>query len=180
MKELPIVFLIGFPASGKSTYARSLVNEGYTVVSADFVSENIRKKYNLSSVNDAHVLYNEEINAEMKKALSAAVGLGAPIVIDALNLSLSKRKILQNIVNEQNPNLYQFEAVVFYPPEADEHAKRIFKRHMTRGDSDWNIADAFAMERWEKAYDKPTSAENFSKITYVGSPPKETLMNMGM
>lgn len=170
-----LVTLIGFPGVGKSTYAQQLVAQGFTLISGDAVIESTREKYGLASTDEAYVQHKDEINARMDTLMNEAVTRGDSIVVDALNLSQRhRRRHLEAIRNA--PHAYTAEAVVLYPPEAEEHAARLGARALLQGHL--NMADGLQMMRWEQSYEPPQAAEGFASIRYEGIAPKDPLMSM--
>lgn len=171
-----LITLVGFPGVGKSTYAQQLVAQGFRLISGDEVIESTRQKYGLSSADEAYSVHKEEINAAMDAQLQHACDHGDSMVVDALNLSRRHRSRHLDAVRASAHD-YQCEALVFYPPEAEEHAARLGTRALLQGRM--SMADGLQMQRWENAYEAPSQEEGFARVTFIGTPPKEALMVMG-
>lgn len=170
-----LITLIGFPGVGKSTYAKQFLAQGFTLISGDAVIEATREKYGLASTDETYVLHKDEINARMDSLMNDAVKRGDSIVVDALNLSQRhRRRHLDAIKNA--PHAYTAEAVVLYPPEAEEHATRLVARVMLQGHL--SMADGLQMMRWEQSYEPPQAEEGFNSIRFEGIEPRNALMNM--
>lgn len=80
-----LVVLIGFPACGKSTYAKELKMKGYHIYSSDKLREEFYGDENIQGVaNDIFL----ELTRRIKKDLNS----GYSCVLDATNLNRKKRK----------------------------------------------------------------------------------------
>lgn len=169
------ISLIGYPGVGKSTYANTLREQGIIVISGDEVIREAMQRYGLSTMDVAWKEHREEINAIMKKRIDDAIIAGQDIAIDAFNTSRGRRQY--NFVDiKSSGHNYRCEAIVFHPPEEEEHARRLVHRIIFEGRSE--AADGLFLHRLERHYEPPTVDEGFEVISEVGSPPKKPMMRM--
>ena len=77
--------LIGFPGSGKSTYAKKLAEKGVIVVSSDELRED-----KMTQINDKKVFQ------KMRNIIKENLLLGKDVVADATNVTASKRASFLN------------------------------------------------------------------------------------
>lgn len=122
---IPIVFFIGLPASGKTTYRRHY--EGYTIIARDDVllqitgETNYRKAWQRQEDEQLSPQIEQALEQQFKQALAH----NKPIVMDLTNLSRKARKRWLN----QLPSHYQAQALIFLASEAD-----IWQRNHQRQD----------------------------------------------
>lgn len=91
---MELVILVGLPSSGKSTFAKSLEEEGYKVVNPD----SIRKKLLGNEISQDNGFL---IMKTAYKQINDYLRLGEDVVYDATNIdgsSRSKLKILRNLI----------------------------------------------------------------------------------
>ncbi len=149
MKE--IVYLVGLPASGKTTYRKTHFPE-YAVISNDEVTENFAARNGLSYAEAWQRLSSDDVRKEGQKRFEQAVKEGRNIVIDNTNLTVEARALYR-------AEGYVLKAVVFSPDEA-ERRKRAQKRIFGGGK---HIPESVVCEMREK-YVPPSAAEGFEKI----------------
>lgn len=170
-----LVVLIGYQAVGKSTYAAQLEKEGYRVISGDRVLEELKEKYGLPTIDAVYDSHRAELNEIMNNNLSQAVANGESIVTDSFNLTKRHRARCLHAVRDSTHN-YTCTAIIFHPPEAGEHARRIMNRVFPGGLL--NSADGLRMTQLEDSYEPPSREEGFTEIVTIGKPPNEPLMVM--
>lgn len=152
MKELQI--LIGNIGSGKSTYCKEKVKEGYIIISRDTI------RYGIGS---GKYIYNPDyepsIKASIKElALSLMEGPKPNIIIDETNMT---EKIRINYINISKIYGYKRIALIFPVISKEESVKR--RMSCNHGDT--------TKEKWEEVwtglhgiYQKPTIAEGFDEV----------------
>ena len=145
------IMLIGLPASGKSTYARSKANDNVIVLSSDEIREQLsngeyNKKINrqvFSTMNDLTIKYLNE---------------GKDVIYDATNLNIKDRKGILDRVKLEAQNTY-FKAVFF-----DVDFDTCLKRNDARTE---NKVPYQYMLFYRNKIQKPTEEEGFDEIEFV-------------
>lgn len=122
---IPIVFFVGLPASGKTTYRRRY--EGYTIIARDDVLHQITGETNYRKAwqRQEDEQLSPQIEQELEQQFKQALAQNKSIVMDLTNLSRKARK--RWLV--QLPNHYQAQAMIFLASEAD-----IWQRNHQRQD----------------------------------------------
>jgi predicted kinase len=122
---IPIVFFIGLPGSGKTTYRRHFV--GYTIIARDDVLHQMtgESHYRKAWQRQEDEQLSPRIETELDRQFSQAVASNQPIVMDLTNLSRKARKRWLY----QLPSHYQAQALIFITSEAD-----IWQRNHQRQD----------------------------------------------
>lgn len=153
-----VVFLIGLPGSGKSSYIKKQFDNErhfrkYAVCSTDYYIETMAaikgKKY--------HEIFEEfypEAEKNFFEHIDVAVKNNVSIFIDRTNVSASDRKM----VLDKIPSHYIKRAVVFHLPQ-DELKKRLLHRAETTG----KVITDEVLERIIAKYEHPTYQE-FDKM----------------
>lgn len=150
-----IIYLIGLPASGKSTW----IKENYpnsVVISNDIIVEEYAEKNNIG-YNDAwKELDFSFVTSECFNRFNTAVSNKEDIIIiDNTNMTIkSRRKYIDNS--------YDREAVVFQIDEI-EHNKRIEKR---KNESGKYVPDD-VIKNMKNCFIYPTKEENFKNIILI-------------
>ena len=102
MVEQRMIILVGLPASGKSTYARKLANDGYVVVSKDMIRLDKRlfgnREYNNKRGDEQFVIKEEE------RIINSALGSGKSVVVDSTNFGKHQNR-LKNIAKQYNAEI---------------------------------------------------------------------------
>lgn len=79
------IMLVGLPASGKSTYAEVLKEQGYSVHSSDAIREELTGDVNSQDKNtDVFSVLHKRIKNDLENGISC--------VYDATNVSMKRRK----------------------------------------------------------------------------------------
>ena len=93
MAESKFIMMIGFPGSGKSTYASKLAtSEGAVVFSSDALRKEL---YGSEAVQDR----NEEVFNALMKRMIEALKAGESVIFDAMNISSKYRRSTLQMVN---------------------------------------------------------------------------------
>lgn len=80
------IMLVGLPASGKSTYAEVLKEQGYSVHSSDAIREELTGDVNSQDKNtDVFSVLHKRIKSDLENGISC--------VYDATNVSMKRRKV---------------------------------------------------------------------------------------
>lgn len=109
--------LKGLPASGKSTYARKLADDGWTRVNKDDLRSMLHNG-KWSSKNEQQVLILRN------RIISESLILGKSVVVDDTNFAPKHKELLQNIAKEFNAS---FETK-FFDVSVEECIERDLKR----------------------------------------------------
>ena len=171
------ITLVGYPGVGKSTFAKTYVQDGWRVISVDQAVKDTLAAHGKTHDDDWRP-YTEEIAHMVDQWLQDAITKGHNIVFDALNTTIARRARHLNFIKQQNPD-YRFEAVIIHPPEEDEHALRLVRRAFLerRAEIKEGLSD-FYFRDLAKKFQPPTAAEGYSKISEVGVPPQRPLIGM--
>ena len=85
MNMAEFIMLVGLPASGKSTYAEGLKEQGYSVHSSDAIREELTGDVNSQDKNtDVFSVLHKRIKSDLENGISC--------VYDATNISMKRRK----------------------------------------------------------------------------------------
>ena len=159
-KKKEIIFLVGLPGSGKSTFIKSLRRKNpevdYVVASHDDILEDLGAEMGMS-YNDAYknINFKEKLYPIFVDTIKKAVKKGKNIIVDCTNMKRSDRVTVLEMVSED----YKKIAVVFNVPP-DELKKRLKKRERETGKY---IPDE-AIEKMRGYYIPPSKSEGFNKI----------------
>jgi len=163
IKKKQVLFLVGFPGSGKSTFIKKMKAKNpdfdYVVISNDGVLEKKAAELGLD-YNDAYdkISFIDVLRPAYEKELKRAIKHGRNIIIDDTNLKRADRK---NAL-DKFPNDYKKIAVVFNIPP-DELEKRLKQREERTGK---HIPDE-AIEKMREYYIIPSKEEGFDKIITI-------------
>jgi len=151
-----ITFLVGPPASGKSTWVSKNSGDA-TIISRDDILDKLRKDYNLSYVESfSNQELQNKVNSELNNHIAKSLKSIKDIIVDMTNMNKRSRSFILNKV----PDIYTKNAVVFNVPKP-ELLRRLKKREMETGKSiPINVVDNFI-----NSYERPTNSE-FDNIIY--------------
>ena len=152
-----ITFLIGPPASGKSTWTSKYGN-GAIVISRDDIVDRLRKGTGMSySDTFSDSGFQSKVNSELQSHINSTLQSGKNIIVDMTNMSKSSRhKLLSRV-----PQNYTKNAVVFNVSR-NELIKRLANREAETGKKvGMHIVDSMIA-----SYQAPDKTE-FDNITYV-------------
>ena len=154
------IMMVGFPASGKSTYIKQLLAENpdkhYVVLSTDDILEVMANEEGLS-YSEAFRQYAGKADKKVKILFRQAKNAKSNIIIDRTNLTLKvRRKFLSQL-----PKEYHTKAIVF-GVERDELDRRLQKREIETG----KYIPAYVIDQMVGFYVPPTKAE-FDELVYV-------------
>jgi len=127
-----VIFLIGPPGAGKSTYITKLKNQNprkdYHVVSTDDILMKRAEPMGLDYNQAFDTIPYEQLYGEFLNDYRGYLKKGHNIIIDRTNMSMEDRKPLLKLI----PRGYKRIAVVFQVP-TDELQKRLQKRERETG-----------------------------------------------
>lgn len=144
--------LIGFPCSGKSTYAQQNY-KGIRIISSDVYIDFIAQLRN-STYNEEFKSIISDANDFFEKEIKDAVSKKHDIVIDRTNLTKKSRKKLMEMLSSD----YELIAIVF---SADW--KIILERNNGRVGK---MIPLNVLDNMKKFYQEPIMEEGFSEILY--------------
>jgi predicted kinase len=149
-KDRKITFLIGPPASGKSTWV-SKHGKDSIVISRDNIVDELRVKHGWSySETFKHPDFQQNVNQILKRRINSALSSDRNIVVDMTNMN---RKSRANIL-DRVPLNYEKNAVVFNVSRG-ELIKRLEKRKGETGkEVPMNVVDMMI-----KRFEPPTKQE---------------------
>jgi predicted kinase len=152
-----VYFLIGAPAVGKSTWvANQPFDWNKTVIaSTDNYIERHAKSIN-KSYNDVFSDTIKPATKHLNSTVQDAIKNGLDIIWDQTNMTAGARKNKLNMI----PNTYEKIALVFLPPEVEEHIKRLNSRPGK------NIPQ-HVIDSMIKNFEMPTKQEGFTEIKIV-------------
>lgn len=154
-----IVFLVGMPASGKSTYVRTM-NFDAVVVSSDSIIDDYAKSLG-KTYDEVFSDYVGIADKEFKRQFDEAVANGKNIIVDRTNLSVKSRgAILSRIPKDARKN-YSIEAMVFEIPESIRNI-RMDKRKVAEGKS----IPKHVLASMQASYVPPSKSEGFDLVKY--------------
>lgn len=145
-----ITFLIGPPASGKSTWV-SKYGKNAAIISRDDLVDKMRKSYGWTySQSFQYPDFQEKVNTELKRHIDSVLKSGKDIIVDMTNMTKKSRS---NILKKV-PSNYIKNAVVFKVGR-DELIKRLNKRKSETGkDVPLDVVDKMI-----KMFQMPTTDE---------------------
>ena len=89
------IMLVGLPASGKSTYAEKLKEQGYHIHSSDAIREELTGDVNAQDKNtDVFAVLHKRVKDDLSNRISC--------VYDATNMSMKRRKTFLNEIKKYN------------------------------------------------------------------------------
>ena len=143
-----LIFLIGLPAAGKSSYCESYktLNPDVVIVSSDAIREEV-----FGDVNDQS--HNQEVFNIVEKRCREALKANKEVILDATNLNRKRRINFIKVMPK-----CEVEAVVFAIP---------FEVCCERNENRERVVPMSAMERMYKSFQPPHHAEGFDKISYI-------------
>lgn len=147
--------LIGLPGSGKTTFARSLLqnDEGWVHLASDGITQ--RNHLPGQSID------NQNTFEEMYRETACHLESGNNVIYDATNLASKRRKSVLNRIGKFQP---ETEAIVFLTPY-----KVLKSRNSRRQDAE-RVPDPI-MERYIRAFQFPRKDEKFDCIRILSKPP---------
>ena len=153
-----ITWLVGPPASGKSTWQESNA-KGSFVISRDDLVDELRKGTGMSysdTFNDSS--FQNRVNQALENRIKKGLSVSTNVVVDMTNMTVKSRERLMLRV----PLHWKKVAVVFETPRS-EILKRLKKREEETGKK----VGIDIVDRMIKSYEKPTKSEGFDEIIFL-------------
>lgn len=125
---ISIVFFIGLPGAGKSSFRQAYLDQGFTLISRDDQLHQVTQETNYRSAwkkHKADASISLQIDQALNDKLAQAIAQKRPIVIDMTNLS---RKARQNWLSRL-PQHYRPQALLFVTDY-----DTLYQRNAQRGD----------------------------------------------
>jgi len=151
-----VYFLIGVPASGKSTWVENFIlGNDSIVLSTDNYIEDVAKSRGLT-YNDVFTAAIKDAEKSLNEALEWGIKFEKNLVWDQTNLNeKNRRKKLSKI-----PAHYRKVAVCFPTPDPDEHARRLNNRP-------GKTIPEFVLKNMISSLAFPDSSEGFDEIQII-------------
>lgn len=155
-----ITFLVGPPASGKSTWVSKNKTPNTVIISRDDLVDEIRTQYNLSYTESfLNKELQNKVNVELENHIKRTLKSGSDIIVDMTNMTKFSRKRLI----DRLPDGYIKKAVVFEVPREELNRRLSSRAKATGKDIPSNVVD-----RMIASYEPPTEDE-FDSIEIVKS-----------
>lgn len=152
MTEIKFMMTVGFPGSGKSTYALKLAGSENAVI---FSSDALRKElYGSESVQD----HNEEVFNILMKRMIEALKAGKDVIFDAMNISSKYRRNTLQMVDRYCDKKIAYLIATPFPICLSRNAGR--DRHVPE----------YVIKRAYMNFNMPHKAEGFNDIIIIYSP----------
>jgi len=149
-----VIFLVGLPGSGKSTYIKKLKQQypekDYIVLSTDDIIEREAKKSGLTYTQAFDILDREETETEFFNDIKKAVENKRNIIIDRTNMTKERREETLNFISPD----YKKIALVFKIPE-----KELQKRLKDREEKTGKYIPPEVMQRMSDEFEQPDKSE---------------------
>lgn len=143
-----LIFLIGLPGSGKSTYASKYLSQDCEILSSD----RIRKELLNDEKNQEN---NQLVFSTLFERAKQFLTEGKNVVIDATNVNLAERQA--SLENFKDFNVRRIAIVINTP----------FKKCVERDRSRERSVGIGVIRKFERIFTKPTKKEGFDEIIYV-------------
>lgn len=155
--EKEIIFLIGPPACGKSTWTEKNAKD-YKIISRDNLIDKLRVGTGMSySDTFQNSQFQNKVNSEFKKDVSDSLQNNKKIVVDMTNMSKKSRS---NILNKLDDSWHKV-GVAFEIPKTE-----VFKRLEKREKETGKKVGVEIVERFISSYEPPDKTE-FNKIIII-------------
>ena len=143
-----LIFLVGLPGSGKSTYAEKYLSASCEILSSDKLRKELLKDVN----NQKHNFF---IFNTLYKRARKFLKQGKDVVIDATNVDFLER--VKNLKRFEDLNIKKV-AIVFKTP-FEECVKRDVMRKRTVGED--------VIKHFQAKFIIPTKEEGFDEIIFI-------------
>jgi len=152
-----IIFLVGLPGSGKTTWVKNFLktHTDYVDLSSDAVIERLAKEAGTLYNDDAYIAYRDIAEREYRMNVTDAINKKLNIIIDRTNQTINaRRKVLSRL-----PMTYKKTAIVFDIPR-EEINQRLLKREYETG----KMIPQKAVDEMVAFYQPPSESEGFDEI----------------
>lgn len=147
--KVPVILMVGCPASGKSTEAARIAEKlGADVYNADKIREELYGDASIQGDNKKvfHLLYERAKDD---------VAIGRPVVLDNTNITKKLRKKAMNVFSRYD---VRFEAV-YLETDIEECKKRNAARE--------RVVPEWVIDRMFNQLQEPTLEEGFESVTHI-------------
>ena len=144
------IMLVGFPASGKSTYAEELREKGYHVHSSDAIREELTGNVNSQDKNT-------DVFDTLHKRVKDDLSNGVSCVYDATNMSMKRRKAFLDEIKKYD--VYKKCLLFIVPIDVCK------KRNQLR---DRQVPD-FVFDKMLRQFDVPMKYEGWDEIKVIAN-----------
>ena len=153
------IFLVGLPASGKSTFVKTYLNAfpGTVVISTDDYFQKYADENNMTYQEAFKKVDFKNAEDWMLDNFYKAIRNGDRIIIDRTNLSPKSRGRFLELI----PKFYECQAVVFNPPEEVRKAQSD-KRYKETG----KIVSSRIVDSMRNVFSIPTKSEGFVDVLF--------------
>ncbi len=156
-----IIYLIGLPASGKSTFVEKALKDSqekdFQIVSTDNIITDYAKRHNISYIQSIWRLQREHVDNILLNGLNDCLCQGKNVIVDRTNLSFEERYLTMRFV----PKNYIRKAIIFNIQQ-DHLRTRLLKREQL---TDKHIPD-WVVERMRRSFQFPYGRE-FHEIQQI-------------
>ena len=157
-----VIVLVGLPASGKSTARAVATEQGASVDSFQYSTDDIVERMAAEqgvNYDDVWSDYIGEATAEADKMVTEAVKNEQGVIWDQTNMSIKKRrKIINKFGNE-----YRKECICILPPFTAEQQLELERRLASRPGKK---IPAFVMKSMLESFQLPSMNEGFNRVMY--------------
>lgn len=150
-----VIFLVGLPGTGKSTWLARNITDGSIVASSDDYIEGVARRMGKTYSEVFKEVIGDATNYFFNQ-IKIGVEDDRDIYIDRTNLTIAGRAKINQLI----PGHYTRGAVVFGRPDSEVHRRILDSRpgkHIPAG-----VIDGMA-----KSYERPGYDEGFDTISYV-------------
>ena len=156
-KKHHIIFLVGLPGSGKTTFVKEFLktHPNYVSLSSDDIIERLAKDAGTVYNDAAFIAYRDIAEKEYRNNVAAAVNKKLNIIIDRTNQTIKARRKVLSIL----PSTYKKTAIIFSLPR-EEINLRLLKREYDTG----KMIPQKVIDDMAVVYQPPTIAEGFDEI----------------
>lgn len=149
-----IMYLIGLPCSGKSTYIKNCLSD-YVVISNDKIIDEYASQNNITYGEAWNKISFKYVKNQCKKEFNNAILNNKNIVIDNTNMTVKSRRTYRD-------DKYKNKAVVFICNEKERK-----KRELKRLNETQKYVPQNAIDNMNKIFQYPSKDEGFYEIIEV-------------
>lgn len=147
--QVPVIIMVGLPASGKSTEAAYMAEKlGADVYNADKIREEL---YGDASIQGD----NKEVFHLLYERAKDDVSIGRPVILDNTNITVKDRKLAMNVFRNYD---VRFEAV-YMETDIEECKRRNAERE--------RVVPEWVIDRMAKKLEEPKLKEGFWSVSYI-------------
>lgn len=153
-----ITWLVGPPASGKSTWVDKNA-KGAFIISRDDIVDELRKGTNASYADTfSDSVFQSKVNRSLDARISRGISGKSDVVVDMTNMTVKSRAKIMKLV----PLHWEKVAVVFQTPRSE-----IIRRLKRREEETGKRVGLDIVDRMMCSYEEPTEKEGFDRIEFI-------------